>query len=50
MLTLKADENKLTSAKLEEMPFLQVATFNNNKISSTEGVNHPMLEHLSMNS
>jgi len=50
MLTLKADENKLSSAKLEEMPFLQVATFNNNKITSTEGINHPMLEHLSMNS
>ena len=50
MLTLKADENLLTSAKLEEMPFLQVATFNNNKITSTEGVNHPMLEHLSLNS
>ncbi|XP_052819568.1 leucine-rich repeat-containing protein 23-like isoform X2 [Mya arenaria] len=49
MLTLKADENMLTSAKLEEMPFLQVASFNSNKITSTEGVNHPMLEHLSMN-
>ena len=50
MLTLKADNNLLTSAKLEEMPFLQMASFNNNKITSTEGVNHPMLEHLSMNS
>lgn len=50
MLTLKADENLLTSARLEEMPFLQVASFNSNKITSTEGVNHPMLEHLSINS
>ena len=50
MLTLKADENLLSSAKLEEMPFLQVATFNSNKITSTEGINHPMLEHLSLNS
>ncbi|XP_052286707.1 leucine-rich repeat-containing protein 23-like isoform X3 [Dreissena polymorpha] len=49
MLTLKADENLLTSARLEEMPFLQVASFNSNKITSTEGVNHPMLEHLSIN-
>jgi len=49
MLTLKADENLLTSAKMEEMPFLQVASFNNNKITTTEGVNHPMLEHLSLN-
>ncbi|XP_060606881.1 leucine-rich repeat-containing protein 23-like [Ruditapes philippinarum] len=49
MLTLNANENMLASAKLEEMPFLQVAMFNNNKITTTEGVNHPMLEHLSMN-
>lgn len=50
LLTLRADYNILTSAKLEEMPFLQVASFNFNKINSTEGVNHPMLEHLSLNS
>jgi len=46
MLTLKADENLLTSAQLEEMPFLQTASFSHNKINTTEGVNHPMLEHL----
>ncbi|KAL3862321.1 hypothetical protein ACJMK2_008298 [Sinanodonta woodiana] len=49
MLTLKADYNLLTSARLEEMPFLQVASFSNNKIKTTEGVNHPMLEHLTLN-
>ncbi|KAL5014908.1 hypothetical protein ScPMuIL_009178 [Solemya velum] len=49
LLTLRADYNMLTSARLEEMPFLQVASFNFNKITSTEGVNHPMLEHLSLN-
>lgn len=49
LLTLKADNNLLVSAKLEEMPFLQIASFNKNKIKSLEGVNHPMLEHLSLN-
>jgi len=49
MLTLKADENLLTSAQLEEMPFLQVASFSQNKINTTEGINHPMLEHLNLN-
>ncbi|KAK7093650.1 hypothetical protein V1264_007356 [Littorina saxatilis] len=46
MLTLKADENLLTSPHLEEMPFLQVASFSHNRINTTEGINHPMLEHL----
>ena len=49
LLTIKADNNLLVSAKLEEMPFLQIASFNKNKIKSLEGVNHPMLEHLSLN-
>ncbi|XP_067658479.1 leucine-rich repeat-containing protein 23-like isoform X2 [Haliotis asinina] len=49
MLTLKADENMLTSAKLEEMPFLQVASFSHNRINNTEGINHPNLEQLNLN-
>ncbi|CAG5135979.1 unnamed protein product [Candidula unifasciata] len=49
LLTLKADENLLTSAKLEDMPYLQVASFNNNRIVTTEGIGHPMLEQLSLN-
>ncbi|XP_021355433.1 leucine-rich repeat-containing protein 23-like isoform X1 [Mizuhopecten yessoensis] len=49
LLTLKADYNMLSSVKLEEMPFLQVASFNFNKINSLEGVSHPMLENLSLN-
>ncbi|XP_071109148.1 leucine-rich repeat-containing protein 23-like isoform X1 [Haliotis cracherodii] len=49
MLTLKADENMLTSAKLEEMPFLQVASFSHNRINNTEGINHPNLEVLNLN-
>ncbi|GFO13993.1 leucine-rich repeat-containing protein 23 [Plakobranchus ocellatus] len=49
MLTLKADENLLTTAKLDEMPFLQVASFSHNRIVTTEGINHPLLEHLNLN-
>lgn len=49
MLTIKANELLITSGKLEEMPYLQVASFNNCKMSSTDGFNHPLLEHLSLN-
>merc|ERR1712032_1428856 len=49
MLTLKADENLLTSAQLDEMPFLQIASFSQNKITTTEGINHPMLEQINLN-
>ncbi|XP_074654336.1 leucine-rich repeat-containing protein 23-like isoform X2 [Tubulanus polymorphus] len=49
LLTLKADENLLTTAQLEEMPYLQVASFNNNKIMSTEGITHPLIEQISLN-
>lgn len=49
MLTLKADNNKLTSAKLEELPYLQEASFNDNRIKTTEGINHPLLERISLN-
>ncbi|BFZ23963.1 hypothetical protein BsWGS_27001 [Bradybaena similaris] len=49
LLTLKADDNLLASAKLEDMPYLQTASFNNNRIVTTEGIGHPMLEHLSLN-
>jgi len=49
MLVLKADQNKLSSAQLDEMPYLQSASFNYNHIKSTEGLNHPQLEHLALN-
>lgn len=49
MLTLQADFNKLTSAKLDELPFLQTASFSNNNIKTFEGVGHPMLEQLNLN-
>eukprot|EP00794_Sanderia_malayensis_P015421 gene15421-16994_t len=48
LLTLKAEKNLLTSAKLDEMPYLQVASFANNKILDTEGINHPLLESLNL--
>jgi len=49
MLVLKADQNKLTSAELDELPYLQSASFNYNHIKNTEGLNHPQLEHLALN-
>ena len=50
LLTLKLDFNKLTSAKLDPLPYLQQASFSNNKIKSTEGIAHPKLEILNLNS
>lgn len=49
LLTLKADFNKLTQIKLEPLPYLQHASFTNNRIRSTEGISHPKLEHLNLN-
>ncbi|XP_058967378.2 leucine-rich repeat-containing protein 23 [Pocillopora verrucosa] len=48
LLTLKADRNTLHSAKLDELPYLQIASFANNKIMDTEGINHPLLEQLNL--
>lgn len=28
---------------------IQVANFSHNKITTTEGINHPMLEHINLN-
>jgi Leucine-rich repeat (LRR) protein len=50
LLTLKLDYNKLTSAKLEPLPYLQQASFSNNKIKNTDGIAHPKLELLNLNS
>ncbi|XP_067946319.1 leucine-rich repeat-containing protein 23-like [Watersipora subatra] len=49
LLLLRADYNSLTSASLESLPYLQVASFANNRITSTEGIHHPLLEQLSLN-
>lgn len=50
LLTLKADFNMLSTIKLDEMPFLQIASFNDNKLKTLEGCSHPMLEQLCVNS
>ncbi|KAK2138234.1 hypothetical protein NP493_8189g00003 [Ridgeia piscesae] len=34
---------------MEELPFLQSANFSNNRLKTTEGCSHPLLEHLIMN-
>jgi len=49
LLTLKLDFNKLTSVKLDPLPYLQHASFTNNKIKTTEGICHPKLEVLNLN-
>lgn len=49
LLTLKADFNKLTQVKLEPLPYLQTASFTNNRIKTTEGISHPKLETLNLN-
>ena len=50
LLTIKLDFNKLTNIKLDPLPYLQHASFTNNKIRSTAGICHPKLEHLNLNS
>lgn len=49
LLTLKVELNLLKSASLNELPFLQQADFSSNKITGTEGIEHPMLEALNLN-
>lgn len=49
ILTLNLDGNKLTSASLNELPYLQTANFARNKIQTTEGISHPLLEQLNLN-
>jgi len=31
-----------------QLPYLQIASFANNKIMDTEGINHPLLEQLNL--
>nr|NP_001027749.1 axonemal leucine-rich repeat protein [Ciona intestinalis]BAB85845.1 axonemal leucine-rich repeat protein [Ciona intestinalis] len=50
LLTLKADKNNLKTAKLDPLPYLQIMNLSGNKITSTEGVEHPLLEQLNLNS
>lgn len=48
LLTLNCDRNLLASAKLDELPYLQVASFAYNRIQTTEGINHPLIESLNL--
>ncbi|XP_078393999.1 leucine-rich repeat-containing protein 23-like [Cetorhinus maximus] len=48
LLWLCADENYLTSARIEEMPFLQVLSLAKNRVKDMEGIDHPLLEKLNL--
>ncbi|XP_063250260.1 leucine-rich repeat-containing protein 23 [Prinia subflava] len=48
LLWLKVDENLLTSASMQEMPYLQVISFDGNQITDLEGITHPLLANLSL--
>ncbi|XP_058022848.1 leucine-rich repeat-containing protein 23 [Ahaetulla prasina] len=48
LLWLKVDNNRLTSASIEELPYLQIASFANNHIKDTIGICHPRLASLNL--
>ncbi|KAF6339845.1 leucine rich repeat containing 23 [Rhinolophus ferrumequinum] len=48
LLWLKADGNRLRSAQLNELPYLQIASFAYNQITDTEGISHPRLGSLNL--
>ncbi|XP_066472849.1 leucine-rich repeat-containing protein 23 [Tiliqua scincoides] len=48
LLWLKVDGNRLTSASMDELPYLQIASFANNHIKDTNGISHPRLASLSL--
>ncbi|XP_038623849.1 leucine-rich repeat-containing protein 23 isoform X2 [Tachyglossus aculeatus] len=48
LLWLRADKNRLRTARLEELPYLQIANFAHNRIGSTEGILHPRLASLDL--
>ncbi|XP_039073447.1 leucine-rich repeat-containing protein 23 [Hyaena hyaena] len=48
LLWLKADGNRLRSARLNELPYLQIASFAYNQITDTEGISHPRLGSLDL--
>ncbi|XP_017878382.2 leucine-rich repeat-containing protein 23-like [Ceratina calcarata] len=49
LLMLQADKNQVSSAELEPLPYLQVLTLNKNKLTSTSGISHRLLECLELN-
>ncbi|NXP65230.1 LRC23 protein, partial [Chloropsis cyanopogon] len=48
LLWLKVDGNLLTSASMQELPYLQVISFDRNCILDLEGITHPLLANLSL--
>lgn len=48
LLWLKADGNLLRSARLNQLPYLQIASFAYNQIVDTEGISHPRLGSLDL--
>ncbi|NXI35179.1 LRC23 protein, partial [Galbula dea] len=48
LLWLKVDGNLLTSACMQELPYLQVISFAQNCIKDLEGITHPRLANLSL--
>ncbi|XP_042710993.1 leucine-rich repeat-containing protein 23 isoform X3 [Chrysemys picta bellii] len=48
LLWLKVDGNRLISARLPELPYLQIASFAHNRIKDTEGITHPRLGSLNL--
>ncbi|NXA05891.1 LRC23 protein, partial [Sapayoa aenigma] len=48
LLWLKVDGNLLTSACMQEMSYLQVISFDRNRIKDMEGITHPRLANLSL--
>lgn len=49
LLWLKLNNNRLDSARLEKMPYLQVVDFSGNNIRNVLGIEHPHLEQLNLN-
>lgn len=48
LLWLKVDKNLLTSACMQELPYLQIISFAHNRIKDMEGITHPRLANLSL--
>ncbi|XP_071899464.1 leucine-rich repeat-containing protein 23 isoform X2 [Anas platyrhynchos] len=48
LLWLKVDGNLLTSARMQELPYLQIISFAHNHIKDMEGLTHPCLANLSL--
>ncbi len=49
LLTLKADFNKIVDLKLDKLPYLKQASFNDNRIKSIDIGSLPKLENLYLN-